>query len=157
MEKKILIAVDDSENARRAVEFVASVFKPDHKVTLFSVALNTTAICDLNSPGLTPYFVSQQSAFCQVEDQQKALMQKALEAAKETLLSAGFKADHVRTRLETEKKGLPGPFWRRLRKDMTWSSWDGKVSAASRNFSWEAYPKRSFIRPGRCPSFSLTD
>ena len=106
MEKKILIAVDDSENARRAVEFVASVFKPEHKVTLFSVSLNTTAICDLNSPGLTPYFVSQQSAFCQVEDQQKALMKKALKAAKETLLSAGFKNEHIRIQLETEKKGV---------------------------------------------------
>ncbi len=106
MEKKILIAVDDSENARRAVEFVASVFKPDHKITLLSVALNTTAICDLNSPGLTPYFVSQQTAFCQVEDQQKALMKKALAAAKETLLSAGFKDDHIRVHLETEKSGV---------------------------------------------------
>lgn len=106
MEKKILIAVDDSENARRAVEFVAATFKPDHMITLFSVSLNTTAICDLNSPGLTPYFVSQQTAFCQVEDQQKALLQTALQEAKDTLRNAGFEEKNIQIRLETEKKGV---------------------------------------------------
>lgn len=106
MEKKILIAIDDSENAKRAVEFVATAFQPDHRVTVYSVVLDTPAICDLNSPGLTPYFLSQKAAFCQVEDQQKVLMTEALKAAKARLMKAGFNADHVYTKLETEKKGV---------------------------------------------------
>ncbi|MEJ2586200.1 MAG: universal stress protein [Deltaproteobacteria bacterium] len=106
MKKKILIAIDDSENAKRAVEFVAATFKADHTITLFSVSLNTTAICDLNSPGLTPYFVSEQTTFCQMEDQQKALMQTALEKGKETLRNAGFEEKNIQARLETEKKGV---------------------------------------------------
>ncbi|MGM0427706.1 MAG: universal stress protein [Thermodesulfobacteriota bacterium] len=106
MEKKILIAIDDSENAKRAVEFVATAFTPAHRATVYSVVLSTPAICDLNSPGLTPYFMSQKAAFCQVEDQQKALMETALKKAKETLVKAGFSSDVVRTKLETEKKGV---------------------------------------------------
>jgi nucleotide-binding universal stress UspA family protein len=70
------------------------------------VSLNTTALCDLNSPGLTPYFVSQQTAFCQVEDQQKALLQRALQEAKDTLRNAGFEEKNIQIRLETEKKGV---------------------------------------------------
>lgn len=106
MEKKILIAIDDSENAKRAVEFVATTFSPHHRVTVFSVVLDTPAICDLKSPGLTPYFMSQKAAFCQVEDQQKVLMKEALKAAKETLVQAGFQEAHVHTKLETQKKGV---------------------------------------------------
>ena len=43
MGKKILMAVDDSENAMRAVEFIAKSFTPDHRITLFSVILDTPA------------------------------------------------------------------------------------------------------------------
>ena len=37
MAKKILVAIDDSENALRAVEFVANTFTPDNRITLFNV------------------------------------------------------------------------------------------------------------------------
>ena len=37
MGQKILIAFDDSENALRAVQYVARTFSPDNHVTLFSV------------------------------------------------------------------------------------------------------------------------
>ena len=43
MEKKILVALDDSENALRAVEFVSQTFTPDHEITLFSVIQGCSA------------------------------------------------------------------------------------------------------------------
>jgi nucleotide-binding universal stress UspA family protein len=106
MEKKILIAIDDSENAMRAVEFAAKSFTPDHRITLFSVVLDTPAICDLNSPGLTPYFMSQKAAFCELEDQKKDLLTQAMREAREFFLKAGFEEKNIAVKIETKKKGV---------------------------------------------------
>ena len=106
MEKKILVAVDDSENAMRAVEFIAKSFTPDHRITLFSVILDIPAICDLKSPSLTPYFSKQKAAFCEVEDQEKVLIKHALQKARELLLKAGFGEKDVTIKMEAKKKGV---------------------------------------------------
>jgi nucleotide-binding universal stress UspA family protein len=106
MEKRILIAVDDSENAMRGVEFVAKSFSSKHRITVFSVLLDTPAICDLNSPGLTPYFLSQKAAFCELEDQKKDLMTNAMREAQEILLKAGFEEKNIAVKIEDKKKGV---------------------------------------------------
>ena len=53
MTQKILITVDDSENALRAVEFVAKSFSPQNKVTLFNVMLDTAALCEMDNATVT--------------------------------------------------------------------------------------------------------
>ena len=106
MENKILIAIDDSENAMRGVEFVAKSFSSKNRVTLFSVVLDTPAICDLNSPSLTPYFMSQKAAFCELEDRKKDLMNQAIRKAKELLLKAGFEGDNIELKIEDKNKGV---------------------------------------------------
>jgi nucleotide-binding universal stress UspA family protein len=106
MEKKILIAIDDSENAMRGVEFVAESFSSAHSVTLYSVVLDTPAICDLNSPSLTPYFLSQKAAFCELEDQKKDLISTAVREARELLLKVGFEEDNIAIKIEDKKKGV---------------------------------------------------
>jgi nucleotide-binding universal stress UspA family protein len=106
MGKKILVAVDDSENAMRAVAFIAKSFTPDHRITLFSVILDTPAICDMNNPSLTPYFMAQKTAFCSVEDQKKAFVKEALQKAKELLLKAGFEEENIAIKVEDTKKGV---------------------------------------------------
>ncbi|MBW1863277.1 MAG: universal stress protein, partial [Deltaproteobacteria bacterium] len=104
MGKKILVAVDDSENAMRAVKFISESFRPDHEITLFSVLLDTHAICDMNSPSLTPYFLAQKDSFCSLEDQKKLLINDALEKAKGLLLQAGFQEKDIVVKVETQKK-----------------------------------------------------
>jgi nucleotide-binding universal stress UspA family protein len=106
METKILIAVDDSENAMRAVEYVANSFSTEHRITLFSVVLDTPAICDMNSPSLTPYFMAQKETFCSLEDQKKLLVKEALQKAKEILLKAGFEEKKITIKVEDTKKGI---------------------------------------------------
>ena len=106
MAKKILVALDESENAMRAVEYVARSFTPDHEVTLFHVALDTAAICNMNSPELTPYFTAQQITFCSLEDKKKELVRKAMDEAKAHLIRAGFQDSKISTRIETRKKGV---------------------------------------------------
>ncbi|MBW2566685.1 MAG: universal stress protein, partial [Deltaproteobacteria bacterium] len=56
MAKKILVAVDESKNSMKAVEYVAKSMQPAGTVTLLSVIPDATAACDLDSPSLTPLF-----------------------------------------------------------------------------------------------------
>jgi nucleotide-binding universal stress UspA family protein len=106
MGQKILVAIDDSENAMRAVEFIAKSFTRDHKITLFSVVLDTPAICDMDNPSLIPYFMAQKAAFCSVEDKKKAFVKEALQKAKELLLKAGFEEDHIIIKVADKEKGV---------------------------------------------------
>jgi len=106
MGQKILVSFDDSENAMRAVEFIATSFTKEQEITLFSVIPDTAAICDMNSPSLTPYFISKQTEFCVLEDQKKELVNKALQKAKELLLKAGFEEKNITIKVETRKKGV---------------------------------------------------
>jgi len=106
MGKKILVAFDDSENAIRAVEFLAGTFSSEHRVTLFSVLQDTAALCDMNSPELTPYFQEQQHSFCTLEEKKKSLLTSALEQAKEILVKAGFSQENIDLKLDFKAKGV---------------------------------------------------
>jgi len=106
MEKNILVAVDDSENAMTAVEKVASSFTSDHKVTLFSVIQDTAVICEMYSPELTPHFMAERSAFCSLENKKKELIGEAQQKAKKILMESGFKEENIFLKVETRKKGI---------------------------------------------------
>jgi len=106
MEKKILVALDDSENALRAVEFVSRTFSPDHEITLFSVLQDMTALYEHYSPELTPYFLTQRDAFTSLDSKKKDLVEDAAERAKEILLKAGFEEKNIILKIEEQKKGI---------------------------------------------------
>jgi nucleotide-binding universal stress UspA family protein len=106
MRQKILIAFDDSENAMRAVAYVGDTFAKEIQITLFSVLHDTAALCDMNSPELTPYFKSQQQAFCVLEDKKKDLVSDAQLKAKALLVEKGFSEDQIHLKAEPKKKGI---------------------------------------------------
>ncbi|MFH0727901.1 MAG: universal stress protein [Pseudomonadota bacterium] len=106
MAQNILIAFDDSENAMRAVEFVARSLKNDSNVTLFHVLQDTAALCELHSPELTEYFIAQQSNFCVLEAQKKKLIESAMKKATALLAEAGFSEASVKSRAEVKKTGV---------------------------------------------------
>ena len=106
MTKKILVAIDDSENAIRAVEFVANTFTTDNRITLFNVVQDTATMCEMNSPELTPYFTSQQSSFCLLEEKKKELVNEALQKSKTILLDAGFEENNITIKAELKKDGV---------------------------------------------------
>jgi nucleotide-binding universal stress UspA family protein len=106
MDKKILVAIDDSENAMRAVEFIANLFTMDSKITLFNVIQDTAALCEMNSPELTPYFKSQQSSFCLLEEKKQELVNQAVQKAKEILMDAGFEEKNITVKSVIKKKGI---------------------------------------------------
>ena len=106
MDKKVLVAIDDSENAMRAVEFIANLFTTDNKITLFNVIQDTAALCEMNSPELTPYFKSQQSSFCTLEEKKKELVNQALQKAREILMDTGFDENNITIKSEIKKSGV---------------------------------------------------
>ena len=106
MRQNILVAFDDSENAMRAVEYIAKSFSPDNKITLFSVIQDTAALCEMNSPELTTYFLSQQSTFCALEDKKIKLVEEAMGKAKDILVRAGFDETDVAVKVQNKKKGV---------------------------------------------------
>jgi len=106
MDKKVLVAIDDSENAMRAVEFIANLFTTDNKITLFNVIQDTAALCEMNSPELTPYFKSQQRSFCTLEEKKQELVNQALQKAREILMDAGFDGNNITIKSEIKKSGV---------------------------------------------------
>ena len=106
MEKRILVALDDSENAMRAVDFIATHFTADCKITLFSVQQSTEKIGDLKSPELTPYFMAQQSSFGTLEIQKKMRIEEAQKNAREKLMAAGVNEQDIIVKSELIKKGI---------------------------------------------------
>jgi nucleotide-binding universal stress UspA family protein len=106
MAERILVAFDDSENAMRAVQYIVKTFAKEHPITLFCVVPDTAALCDMNSPTLTPYFVEKQAIFCGLEDQKKELINEAMQKAKELLLTAGFEEKNITLKVQTKKKGV---------------------------------------------------
>ena len=106
MGKRILVAFDDSDNSMRAVELIAQAFTHDHEITLYSVLPDTAAICEMYSPELTPYFLSQRDAFCSIEDAKKGLVEGAIKRAENLLQNAGFERKNIKVKVETQKKGI---------------------------------------------------
>jgi len=102
----MLVAFDDSDNAMRAIEFIVKTFNPDSRVTLYYVVQDSIALCDMNSPELTPYFLTQQSAFCALEEKKKELINDAMRKAKALLTGGGFKENNVEMKIEKKKGGV---------------------------------------------------
>ncbi|MCD6224462.1 MAG: universal stress protein [Deltaproteobacteria bacterium] len=106
MTNRLLVAFDDSENAMRAVEFITKYFTADHKITLFNVLPDSAVLCAMNSPELTPYFLSQKSSFCILEDKKKELINEAMQKAEKKLISAGFDKKNVKMKIKNRRIGI---------------------------------------------------
>ncbi|MBR9981718.1 MAG: universal stress protein [Desulfatitalea sp.] len=106
MAKKILIPIDDSENALRAVAFVSSSFARDNQVTLLNVMIDTATLCNMESPELIPLFKVQQATFCALEDKKRELVKDAMQQAKEALMAAGFSADNISIKIQDKQSGV---------------------------------------------------
>lgn len=106
MSKKVLIAMDDSENAMRAVRFAADLLDKDSDITLFSVLQDHKSICEYNSPSLTPTFQRERATFCSLEDQKKGLLEAAALEACRHLSSAGFSEACIHRKIKSLEKGV---------------------------------------------------
>lgn len=106
MSQMIMVAFDDSDNALRAVAYIAKLLTRDSRVTLFSVLPDTAAICEMQSPELTPYFRAQQDSFCALEEKKKEILTAAQMKARKLLADSGFREDQIIVKSEPKKKGI---------------------------------------------------
>ena len=106
MGKKVLIAVDESQNSMKAVKYVAKGIQPTAEVTLFSVIPDPTAACGLDSPALTPLFRRSRAAFCAIEDTKKDHVKAFMEKAKTVLVEAGFPSKNVSVKIRKKRAGI---------------------------------------------------
>ena len=106
MAKKILIAVDESKNSMKAVNYVARGMEKTGSVTLLSILPDATAACGLDSPSLTPLFKQNVKAFCAIEDTKKHSVKAFMEKAKQTLAKSGFPAKNIAIKIRKKKAGI---------------------------------------------------
>ncbi len=107
MEEKILVALDDSPSARRTVEFMTRILTPDQKnIVLFSVVPDMAALCDMNSPELTPYFLSQNYNLMEIKEQKRRALLSVLETAKNVLTESGFEEGQLQIKIQDKKRGI---------------------------------------------------
>ena len=106
MASKILIAVDESKNSMKAVNYVAKGMNSAATVTLFSVLPDATAACGLDSPTLTPLFRKSRQAFCAIEDTKKDTVKEFMQKAKKVLVESGFASRNVAIKIRKKKAGI---------------------------------------------------
>jgi len=106
MGRKILLALDNSKNSLKAINYVANTFKPAATITMFSVLPDPTAACELDGPSLIPIFKENIRTFCIIEDAKKAAVQGFMDEAKKSLVKAGFPAKNISIRVRKKKVGI---------------------------------------------------
>lgn len=106
MAGKILVAVDESMNSMKAVNYVAKGMNSAATVTLFSVLPDVTAACGLDSPTLTPLFRKSRQAFCAIEDTKKDTVKAFMQEAKKVLVESGFASKNVAIKILKKKTGI---------------------------------------------------
>ncbi len=106
MAEKILLAMDDSENSLKAVDYVAKGMQPTASVTLFSVIPEASSACGLDSPSLSPIFKDNIKTFCAMEDRKKDVVKVSMEKAKQLLVQSGFPSKDVKIKIQKRKVGI---------------------------------------------------
>jgi len=101
MTQKILVALDDSDNAMRAVEKIAATYSPENHITLYSALpeVDLKCIMDLNS--LNREQLDLHYSLCKdMQAQKKQQVELALKRAKNVLLHAGFAEKNIVVKME---------------------------------------------------------
>ena len=104
MPGSVLLAVDNSRNSQKAIDYTCAHLGRDAAVTVFSVLPDVASACDMEDPSLVPIFKDNRQAFCTLEDAKKAAAKNFAEQAKACLVSAGFPAKNVKLKV-VKKKG----------------------------------------------------
>lgn len=107
MPKKLLVAMDDSENSLRSVDFIIENFSQSaDRIVLFSVLPDPVVMFEMSGPELTSYFSTQQELLRTLQQERKKQLQAVLDRAKGALVTAGFVAENIAVKLEVKKIGV---------------------------------------------------
>ena len=107
MTQKLLVALDDSENSLRSVDFIIQNFNHSaNHIVLFSVLPDPLVMFEMSGTELTTYFASQRELWQTIHEERKKQMQNVLDQAKGSLVKAGFPDENIEVKLEVKKVGV---------------------------------------------------
>ena len=109
MSNKILIAVDTSENAMKAVKYAAEQLGNESKVTLFHVFFKTPLLEFQEDEILQHHYLSFSGSSKDFKDwlmTQKLAAEDSLDKAKNILIEAGLPPENIEIRIEERKTGV---------------------------------------------------
>jgi nucleotide-binding universal stress UspA family protein len=109
MKRKILIAIDASENSLKAVKYAAGILGSESEVTLYHVFFKLPHR-DIQESDLLPHhhisFSGTTTDFKKWVAEQRAAAEEALDNAKNILIEGGLNPENVKTKIEERKQGV---------------------------------------------------
>jgi len=105
---KILVAVDESKNAMKAVEYVAGAVGKTKgvKITLFSVFPEFPPTFLETDASLHPLFKGKVEELTALTVQKRATIEKSIERAKKVLMDAGIVEKDITVKTQERKIGI---------------------------------------------------
>ncbi len=101
---KILIAVDESDYAKKVAGYVASVVRPSAQITLFSVL--PTISSKLERELYHPLFVEKMEGLKGIMSEKKRLVQAMVEECCTILKDAGIPEENIKARVTNKEVGI---------------------------------------------------
>jgi len=109
MTHKILIALDPSENALKAVAYAANILPKDAQITLYHVFLNLLPQEIDEEDAFLQHHVSFQKRIEEAKDwlaQERKVVQDAMVKAKDLFIGGGIAPDHIHLKIEERKESV---------------------------------------------------
>jgi nucleotide-binding universal stress UspA family protein len=109
MSNKILIAVDPSENALKAVAYAAGILPKDARITIYHVFFKHPPK-EIDSED--PFLLHQISFQERIEEakkwlaQEKAVIEQAMDKARDLLIKGGIESDCIDLKIEERKESV---------------------------------------------------
>ena len=101
MTQKILMALDDSDNAMRAVQKIAETYSRENEITLYSALPEVDFKCLMDLNSLNREQLDLHYSLCSdMQNQKKQQVELALKKAKKLLLESGFAEKKIATKIE---------------------------------------------------------
>ena len=84
---------------KKEYEFAAKILSKISVITLFSVIPNVDLLCELDPPFIQGFVSEKYPDYCQtIQDEKRRLLENTLQAGRQVLLEAGFKAESMSPR-----------------------------------------------------------
>jgi len=116
MSQKIILALDESDNSMKAVNYVGKIVKSDDKITLFSVLPGPTAACSLENPSLITIFDENKATFCAIEDKNRENINELMEKVKRILIASGVNPDDITVRIKSQEMTIAKDILKELKQ-----------------------------------------
>ncbi len=118
MKNKILIAIDESKNAMKAVEYVAGTVGKNSgvKITLFSVFPKFPPTFLETDASLHPIFKGKAEELTTLTVQKIAAIEKSVERAKKVLMDAGIIGKNITVKIQERKIGIARDILKEVQK-----------------------------------------